>query len=129
MDPSSRPSRRVRDNITGGDKPKRVPVDFRYDAINPEFLKCLAKIGAYADEKYGAWHQYTGTRLTGEKSPINYIYEHLRAYVMDEPYDHFDGDTRWHLAAVAYNAMMEFWYHTKWGHMLNPLAVKDETTL
>lgn len=104
------------------EKAKRVPVDFRYDAINPTFLKWMALIGSYADKKYGHWSQYTGARLTGDKSPINHIYEHLRQYAMGEPYDHFDGDLRWHLVAVAYNAMMEFFYHSRWGHMGHPLA-------
>lgn len=105
-------------------KPMRVPVDFRYDALNPEFLKCLAMIGAYADQKYGAWEQYTGARLTGDKSPINHIYEHLRAYVMGESYDHFDGDMRWQLVAVAYNAMMAYYNHSRWGHERHPLTVE-----
>jgi hypothetical protein len=103
-------------------KPKRVPVDYRYDAVLPDFLKMLAKIGAYADEKYGSWSQYMKCRLEGEKAPLNHIREHLRQYEMGEAYDHFDGDPRWHLAAVAYNAMMEFWYHTRFGHVVHPSA-------
>lgn len=104
----------------------RLPVDFRYDALNPAFLKMLARIGAYADEKYGSWAQYTQSRLTGEKSPVNHIHEHLRAYVMGEKYDHFDGDPRWHLAAIAYNAMMSFYYHSKWGPEQHPLHLDEK---
>ena len=89
---------------------KREPVDYRYDAINPLFLKCLARIGAYGAEKYGSFDNYKESRLTGDKSPINHIYEHLRAYREEEPYERFDGHTRWHLVAIAYNAMMEFFY-------------------
>ena len=110
-------ARTVSDNA-----PKRVPVDFRYDAVNPHFLKALAKIGAYAAEKYGSWEQYKNARLKGEKSPINHVYEHIRQYVCGEAYDHFDGDPRWHLAAAAYNLMMEFHYHYAFGHDLHPLA-------
>ena len=95
---------------------KRVPVDYRYDSINPTFLKWMAKIGSYADQKYGAWEQYLQARLEGDKDPVNHIKEHWRCYVMNEPYDHFDGDVRWHLVAIAYNAMMAFYYHTRWGH-------------
>ena len=108
-------------------KPKRIPVDYRYDAVLPDFLKMLARIGAYADEKYGSWSQYMKARLVGEKSPLNHIREHLRQYEMGEPYDHFDGDPRWHLAAVAYNAMMEWWYHTKFGHATHPSAGVEHT--
>jgi hypothetical protein len=103
------------------DKVKRVPVDYRYDAIHPEFLKWMARIGSYASEKYGNWDQYTQARLVGERSPVNHIYEHLRQYVANESYDHFDGDTCWHLVAVAYNAMMEFFYATKFGRLVHPL--------
>ena len=106
-------------------EPKRVPVDFRYDALNPNFLHWMARIGAYADQKYGAWQQYTGARLVGEKSPVNHIFDHLRKYQMGEPYDHFDGDVRWHLVAVAYNSMMAFWYHTKWGPETHPLKIEE----
>jgi hypothetical protein len=102
-----------------------VTFAYRYDALNPTFLKWMAKIGAYAAEKYGSWEQYRDGRLEGEKSPVNHIHEHLRAYVMGEPHDHFDGDVRWHLVAVAYNAMMEFFYCTKWGHVPHPLTVSE----
>jgi hypothetical protein len=106
--------------------PKRVPVDFIYEALNPTFLKWMAKIGTYAGEKYGSWHQYKDARLAGDKSPINHIYEHLRQFVMGEPYDHFDGDVRWHLVAIAYNAMMSFYYVTKFGFVPHPLTVDVE---
>jgi len=102
-------------------KVKRVPVNFRYDCLNPTFIKMLAKIGHYAAEKYGSWEQYANARLIGEKSCVNHIYEHLRQYVEGEPHDKF-GDTRWHLAAIAYNAMMAFLYDSKFGREEHPLA-------
>ena len=105
-------------------KVKRVAVAFRFDAINPDFLKRMAQIGHYASEKYGSWDQYTKARLVGDKSPVNHIYGHLHQYVMREPYDHFDGDPRWHLVAIAYNAMMAFFYHSKWGAEKHPLDLK-----
>jgi hypothetical protein len=101
---------------------KRVPVDFDYACINPDFLKMLAQIGEFAKSKYGAWEQYTGARLVGEKSPINHAYEHLRQYTAGEPYDHFEGDVSRHLAAVAYNCMMEFYFLMRWGHLKHPLV-------
>jgi hypothetical protein len=105
---------------------KRVPVDYRYDAVNPEILKRLARIGAYAAEKYGSWEQYKDARLVGEKSPINHALEHIRQYVAGEPYDHFDGDLRWHLAAAAYNLSMEMYYHSRWGYLPHPLTLPAE---
>ena len=83
----------------------------------------LAEIGHYAAEKYGSWEQYSKARLIGEKGPINHIYEHLRQYVMGERYDHFEGDVGRHLAAVAYNASMEWHYLKKFGHVAHPLTL------
>lgn len=94
---------------------------YRYDALNWDFIKMMAEIAEYAGEKYGAPEQYTISRLEGNQSPINHIAEHLRQYTCGDPYDHFDSDVRYHLAAIAYNAMMEFWYCTVHGHKLNPL--------
>jgi len=93
---------------------KRQPVNFRYDSLNWEFLKLLAEIGHYASEKYGSPEQYTNGRLEGEKSPINHIPEHLRSYIAREPHDHF-GDIKYHLAAIAYNCMIEYFYLTHGG--------------
>ena len=108
------------------DQATRVPVDYCYDALNPAFLKMLARIAAYANVKYGSWSQYTKSRLMGEKDPVNHMQEHLRCYVMGEPYDFFDRDPRWHLAAIAYNAMMEFYYHSKWGPEVHPLHIEGK---
>ena len=102
----------------------RMPVDFRYDALNPEFEKMLAMIASYADGKYGDCHLYAKLpdRLRGEKSPVNHMREHLRQYMAGELYDHFDGDRAWHLAAIAYNAMMELFFLRKFGFELHTLT-------
>lgn len=101
--------------------PKRVAVSYRFDALNWEFIRRMADIAGYAAEKYGSPEQYATARLTGEKSPMNHMIEHYKQYMAGEKYDHFDGDPRWHLAAIAYNASMEFLYHTKFGHLPSPL--------
>jgi hypothetical protein len=103
----------------------RVPVSFRYDAINPLFMKWMAEVGHYASEKYGSYEQYRDSRLIDEKGPVNHIYEHLRQFQMNEKYDHFEGDVRRHLAAIAYNAMMEFYYVSKFGTLTHPLTVDE----
>ena len=102
------------------DAPKRVPVDFDYAAIHPQFLKGLARIAGYAAGKYGSCHQYLGSRFVGDKSPINHAYDHIRAYREREAYDHFDGHPRWHLVAAAYNLMMEWVYDLKFGPEKSP---------
>jgi hypothetical protein len=87
----------------------RHPVDYRWDALNWEFLKLLARIAHYADAKYGRAENYVDSELGGDRSPMNHIPEHVRQYLTGEPHDHFD-DPAFHLAAIAYNAMMEFYY-------------------
>lgn len=90
---------------------KRNSTSFRYDILDPEFLEVMAKIGHYGAEKYEElnWHK---SRLTGEKGPVNHMYKHLGQYTRNKPYDHKEiGEERKiHLAAIAFNAMMEFWY-------------------
>lgn len=89
----------------------RDPVDVRYDVIYAEFLRVMAKIGAVGAEKYGDfnWHK---SRLTGANGPINHIHKHLVSYELREKYDHKEigEDYKIHLAAIAFNAMMEYWY-------------------
>lgn len=93
-------------------KSKRNPVDFRYDILDPEFIKAMAMVAQYGAEKYGEYN-WLKSRLAGEKGPINHIYEHLRQYRVGEAYDKFDGGNQWHLVAIAFNAMMEFAYTMK----------------
>jgi hypothetical protein len=98
-----------------GEAAKRIPVDFDYASVHPQFLKGLARIAGYAAEKYGTWHQYLGTRLVGDKSPVNHAYDHIRAYREQEVYERLDGHPRWHLVAAAYNLMMAFVYDERFG--------------
>ena len=93
----------------------RVPVNFRWDALNWDFIKLLSEIAHYAAGKYGAAEQYANGRLEGEKSPINHMYEHLREFQAGVLHDHF-GTMEHQLAAVAYGAMMEYLYVKRFGH-------------
>lgn len=106
---------------------RRDPVDFDYACINPTFLYWMAKIGPYAAKKYGTWQNYIDSRLIGEKSPINHIEGHIKKFKMGEEYDHFDKDIRWHLVAIAYNAMIEFYYVSRWGHLKHPLTIDEKS--
>lgn len=109
-------------------KVARVPVHFNYAGLNPEFLKCMAEIVSFADEKYGRFDLYAIVeRMTGEASPVNHMYEHLRQYQAGEPYDHFEGDVGRHLVAIAYNAMMEWFYLKRFGFVPHPLAPPEIT--
>lgn len=101
-------------------KVKRQPVTYLWSKLNWDFLKLLAEIAHYAEDKYGSAEQYTGARLEGEKSPINHAFEHLRAYSAGEKHDKF-GTHEHQLAAVAYNVMMEFFYQKVFGFKPNPV--------
>lgn len=101
-------------------KVKRVPVNYLWSKLNWDFLKLLAEIAQYAEEKYGSAEQYMNARLTGEKDPINHAYEHLRKYQAGEPHDKF-GDVKYHLAAAAYNIMMAAAAEARWGFVPNPV--------
>lgn len=88
----------------------RVPVDYRFDALNWDFIKGMAMIAAFADEKYievgGALQYATAEPLTGDKSPMNHVDEHKRQYVCGELHKHFK-TRKAQLWAMAYNLMME----------------------
>jgi len=112
----------IKDPVLGGDK--RVPVAFRFDGLNWDFIKMLAEIAFCAGEKYGSAEQYATSRLDGEKSPANHIAEHLRMYLTGEPHDHFK-DRIYHLAAIAYNAMMEAFYLRRFGRRISVLNLRQ----
>lgn len=90
---------------------KRDRVNVRYDILNPSFLQKMAQVAALGAAKYGEYN-WQKSRLIGEDSPINHMHIHLNAYSRGERYDHSEiGITRKeHLVAIAFNAMMEYWY-------------------
>ena len=90
----------------------RDPVKYRYDVLYWEFIHAMAEIGHFGAEKYGD-HNYRQPGLTRDKSPINHMANHLRQYLERESYDHpeVDNDRKYHLAAIAFNAMMEFYHY------------------
>jgi hypothetical protein len=90
-------------------EPVRQSVDFRFESLNWDFIMLMAKIASYAGEKYGTPEQYTKGRLEGEKSPVNHMVAHIRQYVRGDLHDYF-GTREAQLAAIAYNAMMEYYY-------------------
>jgi hypothetical protein len=99
---------------------KRQPVDYRYDALNWDFIHMMAEVAHLGGQKYGTPEQYISARLIGEKSPMNHILNHYREYMKGELHDHFH-DLEHHLAVIAYNAMMEFYYHKQFGWLGSPL--------
>jgi len=98
------------------DKPvaKRVPVDYIYHQLNWDFIHGMAQIASYAAHKYGSVQQYADSRLAGEKSPVNHMLRHMGQYITGEKHDHFQ-TMEAHLLAIAYNAMMEYYYFKQYG--------------
>jgi hypothetical protein len=93
---------------------KRVPVDYIYHQLNWDFIHGMAQIASYAHGKYGSVQQYADSRLAGEKSPVNHMAAHLKQYITGEKHDHFQ-TMEAHLLAIAYNAMMEYYYYQRYG--------------
>ena len=95
---------------------KRNSTSFRFDIIDPNYIRMMAQIGDYGAKLYGDFN-WQKSRLSGNKSPINHILKHTTAYIIGEPYDHpeLGLHRKIHLAAVGFNAMMEFWYEENMG--------------
>lgn len=104
----------------------RANVSYRYDILAPEFLHCMAMLAEYGAEKYGELN-WQLSRLEGGKSPINHMMKHIQEYRMNTKYDHFDGSIKWHLVAIAFNAMMEFWYEEKYNGITKTKGTSSDT--
>lgn len=105
------------DRFAGQDPAKgvnREPLKHNFAGLNWEFLRVVAEICPYAAAKYGSVEQYADIRPEGEQSPLNHIFTHAGQYIAQTPHDKF-GDVKYHLAAIAYNAMMEYYYLTHGG--------------
>lgn len=90
------------------------PLDF----LLPEFLQAMNDIGRYGLEKYGE-DSFQARRIKGDTSRklkrcssqeiADHAIEHFSMYLNHDPHDHFGTDAH-QLAAVAFNAMMEFYF-------------------
>lgn len=105
--------------------PKRQSVDHQTSRLYWPFIIAMGKIAHYANTKYGSVEQYADGRLEGEKSPINHIAGHISDYVSRTPHDKF-GTLEMQLAAIAYNAMMEFVYLRQGGGPTVPGDLYEE---
>lgn len=87
--------------------------------VIPEFIKAMEEIGAYGHDKYGeksVQHRIAmgdrsrieGERYTPEAMSFH-ASDHFQMHLRGELHDHF-ATRRHQLAAVAFNAMMEFMF-------------------
>ena len=93
--------------------------DPNYQFLVAEFLVAMNDIGQYGSEKYGE-DSFQARQLKGDSSrgPMirtqahviaAHAMNHFNDYLHETPHDHF-GTMRHQLAAVAFNAMMEFYF-------------------
>lgn len=89
----------------------RTPLNVRYDLLEASFLRAMAQVGQHGAEKFGEGN-YKLSRMKGKDSPANHIMNHLGSYMLHEQYNHpeIGHDRKYHLAAIAFNAMMEYFY-------------------
>lgn len=91
----------------------------RYEFLSPAFLEAMNDIGRYGNEKYKDQSLHA-RRLNGDTSRggmdrnsahviAEHAITHFGQYLNHEAHDHF-GTEKHQLAAVAFNAMMEFYY-------------------
>jgi len=103
--------------INGGSMKSAEGAGFKF--LNAKFLEAMNEIGSYGNEKYGkeSFHQRAaaGDRSRGslDRTAPEVIARHANGhfveYLTGIRHDHFQ--TRKHqLAAVAFNAMMEFFF-------------------
>lgn len=93
--------------------------DANLNHLIPEFLLAMEDIGRYGSEKYGV-DSFQYRRMVGDRSrgllarttPLaiaQHAREHFSMHLAGKIHDHF-GTRRHQLAAVAFNAMMEFYF-------------------
>jgi len=91
----------------------------RFEFLIPEFLEAINDIGRYGYEKYGS-QSFQYRRLQGDTSRGDmertlpdaismHAIEHFDMYLRGEIHDHFK-TLKHQLAAVAFNAMIEFYF-------------------
>lgn len=93
--------------------------DKKYKFLVEKFLVAMNEIGQYGEEKYKAQSFYAralrddrsrGILLRTRPEHIAaHASEHFEMYLNDELHDHFN-TLKHQLAAVAFNAMMEFYF-------------------
>ena len=91
----------------------------QYEFLSDSFLEAMNDIGRFGFEKYGA-ESFQTRRLAGDCSRgsltrtstseiARHAKEHFDMYQLQLKHDHFETDKH-QLAAVAFNAMMEFYF-------------------
>jgi|SRR5579863_2545181 len=98
--------------MTGADDSRgsRLSVG-NYETLDPEFLKAMNEIGHYGNEKYREESFFKNPTRSERKSTraiVQHIQKHCEEFVAGVEHDHFH-TLEHQLAAVAFNAMMEFY--------------------
>jgi hypothetical protein len=91
-----------------------------YPHLRSKFLEAMEDVGRYGEEKYrknsfqsraarGDTSRGPLTGRTSSRAIKQHIEDHYQMHMDETPHDHF-GTRRHQLAAVAFNAMMEFYF-------------------
>lgn len=95
--------------------PTRVPVNYNFQSLYWSFIKHMAIVGKWGGDKRGESGignpTYMNAPYLGDKSPLNHMAHHMTEYILNKP--HTLGSTKWHLVAIAFNAMIEFFWFEK----------------
>ena len=99
---------------TNTTKAHRTHLGVRFDLLEPAFLRAMAQLmdyGTHYDRATGVREQWK-RGLEDDKCPVNHIMDHLCAYELNEAHDKM-GDRKGHLAAIAVNAMFEYFFEAR----------------
>lgn len=98
-----------------------MSADGLFPNLDMDFIKIMNALGEYGSQKHGD-QSFQARRIRGDSREgydrmktselARHAREHFDAYMRGEVHDHF-GDLDFQLAAVAFNAMMEFYYLRK----------------
>jgi hypothetical protein len=95
----------------------KQPVSESYPHLFPAFLAAMNGIGQYGAEKYGkrsfqaraALNDRERDKRTSSQTIADHAADHFNQYLAHTAHDHFGTDVH-QLAAVAFNAMMEYYF-------------------
>lgn len=112
-------------SLSNRDRSKREENKMRYETLvlerdsdhapqtlDVDFLKTMSEIGALGLKKHGDHHYQTVSERPLGRNMIEHINGHLKSYTESRPHDDLV-EQRYHLAAAAFNCMMEYYWFVR----------------
>lgn len=85
----------------------RLPIE----TLDLEFINAMMEIGKLGQLHHGEHHYQDIEDRPKDRNILVHLADHYTSYRLKEPHDL--GDTSYHLAAVAFNAMMEYYWYVR----------------